>query len=143
MHDVETVHLGRAAVGQQERGEDAHRGGLPGAVGAEQAQHGARLDLEVDALQGLDVAEMAFESLGADDGTVGHEDRAYRLSEKRSALRPGGLAWAPLLLPHAEDQVVDGVRSKDDHKDHEGEEEPSISKRKDLLKCHDNLPSLR
>ncbi len=37
---------GRALVGFEDRGQDAHRRGLAGAVGTEQAEHGARLDLE-------------------------------------------------------------------------------------------------
>ena len=47
----------RPAVGASERGEDADGGRLAGAVVAEQAEHGARLDGEVQAAQGLGLAE--------------------------------------------------------------------------------------
>ena len=71
-HDVEPVHLGPAAVGREQRGQDADRRGLARAVRPEQAEHRAGLDLEVDALERLDVAEVPHERFGADDG-IGHE----------------------------------------------------------------------
>ena len=45
--DVDPVHDGPAGVGCEQRGQDAHRGGLPGAVGPEQPEHAARGDVEV------------------------------------------------------------------------------------------------
>jgi len=55
--DVEARHEDRAGVGLQQRGEHPHRGRLPGAVGAEEPEHAARRNLEVDAVEGPDVAE--------------------------------------------------------------------------------------
>ena len=46
-----------------------------------------------------------------------------------------------LLLPEAEDHVIDGIGSKGDRKHSERDEEPSIAKRKHPLDRHDNLPS--
>ena len=60
------VDLGRPLVRQQ-RGQNAHGGGLAGPVRPEQAEHRAS-DLEVHARQRLDVAEMPHEGFGADDG---------------------------------------------------------------------------
>jgi hypothetical protein len=40
-----------AAVGADQRGQDLHRGGLAGAVGAEQREDGSFGDLQVDAVQ--------------------------------------------------------------------------------------------
>ncbi len=48
------------------------RGRLAGAVRPEQAEHGAGLDLEVDALERLDVAEVLDERFCADDH-IAHE----------------------------------------------------------------------
>jgi hypothetical protein len=39
---VEARHLGVAGVGAQQRGEDAHGGGLAGTVGSQQPEHSAR-----------------------------------------------------------------------------------------------------
>ena len=47
-----------------------------------------------------------------------------------------------LLLPEAEDHVIDGIGSKGDRKHSERDEEPSIAKRKHPLDRHDNLPQL-
>ena len=59
-------------MGGEQGREDADGGGLARAVGAEQAEHGAGLDLEVDALQGLHVAEVLDERFCADDH-IAHE----------------------------------------------------------------------
>ena len=53
---VEAGDAGAARVGAGERGEDPDGGGLAGAVGAEQAEDGARLDREVEAVERADVA---------------------------------------------------------------------------------------
>ena len=50
--DVEAQHLGPATVGTEDGREDAHRSGLAGTVGAEQAEDRARGDGQVDAAQG-------------------------------------------------------------------------------------------
>ena len=49
--------VARPAVGAQERGEDADERRLARAVGPEQPEDGARLDLEVEAVERDDVAE--------------------------------------------------------------------------------------
>ena len=64
--------LARPPVGLQQRGEDAHERRLAGAVGAEQAEHGAGLDLEVEAVERDDVAEGLPHALGEDRGRAGH-----------------------------------------------------------------------
>ena len=57
---------GRARRRAQQGGEDADGGGLAGAVGAEHAEHGARGDGEVDALQRPRLPEALDEALGLD-----------------------------------------------------------------------------
>ena len=65
-------HLGPPAVGRQQGGEDAHGGGLARPVGAEKAQHRARGHLEVDAVEGADLAEVLDQPLGQHGRTVAH-----------------------------------------------------------------------
>ena len=50
--DVETGHVGRTRRGRQEAGEDAHRGGLPGAVRTEKTNDLAFFHLEGDVIDG-------------------------------------------------------------------------------------------
>ena len=64
--DVEAGDARRAGVGRQQRGEDAHRGRLAGAVGAEHAEHGAGRGLEVDAVERAHVAERLDEAARPD-----------------------------------------------------------------------------
>ena len=45
---VVTHHLGAAGIRRQQGREDADRGRLPGAVRAQDGQHGSLLDVEVD-----------------------------------------------------------------------------------------------
>ena len=54
--DVEPGHGRAPGVGPEERGEDPHRRRLAGAVRTEQAQDGPLGDLEVDAVEGSDLA---------------------------------------------------------------------------------------
>jgi hypothetical protein len=49
-------------------GEDAHGGGLAGAVRPEQTEHGALLRLEVDAVESHDVAVRLGQPNGCDCG---------------------------------------------------------------------------
>ena len=81
-HHVEPRDAGRARVGLQERREDAHRGRLAGAVGAEQPEHGARRRLEVHAVERADGPERLHEAAHADRGLVAAGGSA--------ALRDGG-----------------------------------------------------
>jgi hypothetical protein len=55
--DVEAGDPDVARVGLQERREDPHGGGLAGAVGAEQREHRALLDGEVEAREDTELAE--------------------------------------------------------------------------------------
>ncbi|AOW89547.1 hypothetical protein BC342_26840 [Streptomyces olivaceus] len=64
--DVVPGDRGPAAVRAQQRGQDAHRGGLARAVGAEQAEDAARRGPQVDARQRPAVAEAPGEALGHD-----------------------------------------------------------------------------
>jgi len=60
---VEPGHLGKAGIGSQQGGQDAHRGGLPGAVRAEHAEHGALPGEQVHAVEGERVAEALDQSV--------------------------------------------------------------------------------
>ncbi|GAA3087142.1 hypothetical protein GCM10010336_07120 [Streptomyces goshikiensis] len=64
LEDVDPGDDGLAAVGLEQGGQDAHGGGLAGAVGAEQAQHGAFGDIEVHAVQSPDITEGLDQTLG-------------------------------------------------------------------------------
>jgi hypothetical protein len=55
-HHVATEHLGAARVGVQDGGQHPNRRGLAGAVGPEQTEHRAFRHLEVDAVEGRQVA---------------------------------------------------------------------------------------
>ena len=73
--DVEAEYLGATPVGGQEGGEDPHCGGLPGSVGAEEAEDGARGDFEGHAVEGVDVSVVLDEVDGANGrrrGCVAH-----------------------------------------------------------------------
>ena len=71
--DVESEHRRVARVGGEQRREDAHGGRLAGAVGAEQAEDRPGRDLEIDAVEGGDVAEALHDPVD-DDCIVGaHE----------------------------------------------------------------------
>ena len=56
-HDVMALDHRPAAVGQQQRGQDPHRGGLPGAVGAEHAEHRPARHRQVDTARRLHIPE--------------------------------------------------------------------------------------
>jgi hypothetical protein len=79
--DVDAVDQRAAGVRAQQRGEHAHGGGLAGAVGPEQAEHGAALDGERDAVERPVGAEGDPHVLDDDGGCVGGHD---------VILRPGG-----------------------------------------------------
>ncbi len=53
-------------VGEQERAQEQHRGGLAGAVGAEEADHRAPGHLELEGVERAYVAVVAAEPLGLD-----------------------------------------------------------------------------
>jgi hypothetical protein len=66
LHHVEPRDAGAAGVGDEQRGEDPHRGRLARPVGAEQAEHRALLHLQVDPVEGDDVAVGLREPFRAD-----------------------------------------------------------------------------
>jgi len=54
-HDIEAGDAGRSRVGEEQRREDAHHRRLARAVGTEQPEHRPALDVEVDAVERLNV----------------------------------------------------------------------------------------
>ena len=75
LHHVATEHLGSPGVGLQHGGQHPHGGGLAGAVGAEQAEHGSLGHLEIYPVEGDDIAEPFLESLH-DDRVLTHAGEA-------------------------------------------------------------------
>src|SRR5258705_1854551 len=63
-------------VRSDEGGEDVNDGGLAGAVRSEQGKHGARSDIEVDAVEDGLLAVGLAQSGGAD--SAGHADASFR-----------------------------------------------------------------
>lgn len=61
-------HLGLAAVGGDERGEDLDGGGLAGAVRPEQGEHGSGRDVQIDAVEDGVVAVRLAQTDGGDRG---------------------------------------------------------------------------
>ena len=86
LDDVEARDARPAVVGAQERGEDAHGGRLAGTVGSEETEDAALGDRQVDALQGVDVAEGLLDALGEDRGS-GHGRQCTRLRRNRRLSR--------------------------------------------------------
>ena len=85
--DVVPGDGGPAGVRDEQRGQDPHGGGLAGAVGAEQAQHGARRDLEVQAVQGHHVAVLLDQAFGLD--RVRHHAAPREVTHGHSILAAG------------------------------------------------------
>src|SRR6185436_19157490 len=80
--DVEARHRRAAGTGRQQRGEHVDGGRLAGAVGAEEAVDLPGRHLEVDAVDGVDVAFEGPDEALDDDATMvdGHRPRVpYRL----------------------------------------------------------------
>ena len=65
---VDAADLGAAHGRVVERGEDPHGGRLAGAVGADEAADRAVRDLEGDAVDGLQRAEVAVEVVDVEGG---------------------------------------------------------------------------
>ncbi|MDG6105468.1 hypothetical protein [Dactylosporangium aurantiacum] len=82
--------LDPAAGRQQQRDEHLDRRGLAGAVGPEQAEQLAALDLEGDAAHGVDdLLGAAQPAAGAEDPPqVGHIDDAHPRPRSRMLRRP-------------------------------------------------------
>ena len=93
LEHVEAGDASAAAVGLQQRGEDAHRGRLAGAVGPEQAEHRARLRAQVDAAQRVHLAVGLLQPF-RDDRRLRH--RRLTLAK---ASRPFGTVWHTLRVP--------------------------------------------
>ena len=83
-HGVEAGHAGLAAIGGQQRGEDAHDRRLAGPVGAEQAEHGAGAGVEVDPGQGLHVT-VGLVEVPRDDGGLGARAHASTDTSREAA----------------------------------------------------------
>ena len=71
-HHVEAADGGGAAGGGDESGDDAHGGGLAGAIGAEESHGLPLLNLEGDVLDGVEVAVGLGELGGDNHGLAGH-----------------------------------------------------------------------
>ncbi|CAB4894478.1 unannotated protein [freshwater metagenome] len=67
---VEASHVRGARCGPQQGGEHAYGGALAGTVRAEEAEHLTGVHLQVDAIDGFDIAEVAHEALGVDGELV-------------------------------------------------------------------------
>src|SRR5205085_4639843 len=74
---VDAGDVRRALVRAEQRGQDADRGGLAGAVRAQQPAHGAGRDFEVDVAQDPPVAE-ALADAACLDGDVTHGGDSFR-----------------------------------------------------------------
>jgi len=76
--DVEAGHLGAAAVEADERGQDAHGGGLAGAVGAEQAVDRALRYGQVEPVEGVFLAVSLLQPNGCDRVAGGAQGSPFR-----------------------------------------------------------------
>src|SRR5688500_11820319 len=83
---AEDVQLPR--VGVRLPGEEAHRRRLAGAVRPEQPEADPRLDIEVEAVDGVDVAEALVDAAKADHG---HSQQGARASQRAVRRRPWGV----------------------------------------------------
>ena len=72
LHHVQADDAGGAAVGLEQRGEDADGGGLAGPVGSEQAEDGPGTRGEVHAAQGANRSVRLLQALD-DDRVITHE----------------------------------------------------------------------
>ena len=57
-----------AGIGLEVLGDHSHGGGLAGAVGAEEADHLARIDVEGDAVDGDDAVEALGDAVEREEG---------------------------------------------------------------------------
>ena len=75
-HDIVAEDLGRAGGGREKRGEDAQRGGLARAVGADEAEEIAAVDGQVERTERGHGAVRAGQADGVDGGNGGAESAA-------------------------------------------------------------------
>ena len=86
-HHIEPGHPRGPGIGLQQRGEHAHRRGLPGPVRAEHAEHGARRGLQVDPVKGAHRPERLHEALDADGRLFDHSHR-HSVSKVQARICP-------------------------------------------------------
>ena len=79
--DVEAGHGHRAGGRRHDAGQHTHGGGLAGAVAPEQRGRLAGVRLEVDAGNGLDLAEAHVQAAHVDDGGLSHAENPLNRSE--------------------------------------------------------------
>ena len=92
--DRVAADVGLAPGGVQQRGENPHRRRLAGAVGADEAEHVAAIELQVDRLDGEQLAVFLRQVAGFDHGgEVGGRDRV----SCRQAVRIGIRRWTRLV----------------------------------------------
>ena len=72
---IEPEDAGLPRIGQQDRRQDADGRRLASPVGPEQAEHGARRNREVDAVESIDVAEVLDEPFSPDGVLHAHHAR--------------------------------------------------------------------
>ena len=91
-HRIEPQHADDAAVGRAQPFDALHRGGLAGAVGADEAEDLALVDVEAHTVDRDGAAVGLAEILDADDGVAGHEAGGPIVSRRwrRVAVRAGG-----------------------------------------------------
>src|SRR5204862_3317448 len=93
---VQAVELERATRGAQQRGEHLDGRRLAGAVGAEEREDLAGLDVEGDVVDGGDGAERPDDVLDADDGVSGHGSlRARMIAGAPAFVNPGAPTSPP------------------------------------------------
>ena len=88
LDDVEAGDARRAAVRRQEGGENADGGRLARPVGAEKPEDAARLDAEVDLVEGDDVAVTLPQAVGLDRGSPRHDPHATESDQADGLGRP-------------------------------------------------------
>ena len=76
--DVVAEHVGRAGALVDERGDDADERRLAGAVGSEQREEIALLDIEIDAFERLDTVLVGLGETANRQCIHGREDRMSR-----------------------------------------------------------------
>ena len=89
LDDVESCNSRATCSGCKQGRQDAHRGGLAGAVGAKEAHHLATLNSEVNAIEGANVTEGTHQPFGVNSEVTSHTSIQARASD-RFAQRSSG-----------------------------------------------------
>ena len=95
LDDVMPGDVRNAGRGREQRGQDPHRGGLAGPVGAEQPDHLPPFDRQVDPVERLHVAEVLHQPLGMDCCIPGHPRTLWAVCDTHEGV--GWLALRPRL----------------------------------------------